>query len=63
MTTYHKFDIDSVPAPSDFELEAADRRRRMRKRVIPDWMREALVEMEDEQDEKSTQGDALGILF
>ena len=26
MTTYGTFDIDSVPAPSDFELEAADRR-------------------------------------
>jgi len=63
MTVYHTFDIDNLPAPSDIELEAADRRRRMRKRVIPDWMREALVEMEDEQDEKSTQGDALGILF
>jgi len=62
MTVYHTFDIDSVPAPSDFELEAADRRMRKHKRM-PDWMREALVEMEDEQDEKSTQGDALGILF
>ena len=25
MTTYGTFDIDSIPAPSDFELEAADR--------------------------------------
>lgn len=63
MTVYHTFDIDNLPAPSDFELEAAARRWRMRKRVIPDWMREAQIEMEDERDEKETQADALGILF
>lgn len=28
MTTYHTFDIDNLPVPSDFELKAADKRRR-----------------------------------
>ena len=62
MTVYHTFDIDSVPAPSDFELEAADRRMRKHKRM-PDWMREAIIAAGDERDEKETQADALGILF
>lgn len=30
MTTFGTFDIDSVPAPSDFELQAADLRNRLR---------------------------------
>ena len=31
MTTYHTYDIDSVPAPSDFELEVLDRRTQQRR--------------------------------
>ena len=30
MTTFHTYDIDSVPAPSDYELEAADAHPRFR---------------------------------
>jgi hypothetical protein len=59
VTTYHTFDIDNVPPPSDFELEAADRR----KRTMPDWLHDAIVEMQGERDEKETQQDAMGVLF
>lgn len=55
MTFYHKF--DDPPVPSDFELEALDRRRRL------EWLREAEIAAEDARDEKCTQADALGILF
>lgn len=53
MTTYGTFDIDSVPPPSDFELEAADLQ----------WFRDALIEAQDAADELATQQDALGVLF
>ena len=57
MTTFHTF--DDMPPPSDFELEAADRRRRAR----PDWMHDAIIEMEDAADEAATQQGALSVLF
>lgn len=59
MTTYHTFPADNLPAPSDFELEIADRHNRERWA----WLREAIIEAEDERDLRDTQRDALGILF
>ncbi len=59
MTTFHTF--DNPPPPSDIELEMLDRRRRERK--IPGWLCEAIIQAQDERDEKETQQDATGVLF
>lgn len=59
VTTYHTFDGDGIPPPSDIELEIADRRNRERWA----WLREAIIEAEDARDQRNTQQDALGVLF
>lgn len=57
MTLSLNDDMFNLPAPNDIELAAADRRRRERR--VPDWLREAIIAIQDARDEKDTQQDAL----
>ena len=51
MTTYHTF--DDMPPASDFELEAADRRRR----AMLNCRHDATTEIKDAADEAATPPD------